>query len=512
MEEQKKNSILIVDDEKFNIMALAHILSPDHVIYISKDGQDAIDIAHENKPDVILLDILMPGMDGYEVLRELKRSEVTRDIPVIFISGLNGAEDEQKGLSLGAADYICKPFHPAIVELRVMNQIRLINQMRELLAKELAIQSSHAKDEFLSRMSHEMRTPMNAIIGMTRLARNVDDLSKKDEYLDKAFDASKDLLKLIDSVLGVTEIENHELTLESTEFCFESALRELTAVTDAEIKQKELSLSVSLDPSIPETLIGDQNRLFQVISILLSNAIKFTPKQGNIKLTAFAQQSENETITLQVEVIDDGIGMTIDQQNKLFTLFEQADGGINRKYGGIGSGLYIAKHIANMMGGDIKVESGLKKGSKFTFTAELKTAMPGVSNDVLSLKGKTALFADDVEINREIGIAMLEGTQIDIECAANGREALDMYVSDPDKYDIIIMDINMPEMNGVEATRSIRGLSAPKSKDVPIIAMTANILPEEVDNYLKAGMSDHIGKPVDPDILMRILGKHLKVS
>ena len=123
MEEQKKNSILIVDDEKFNIMALAHILSPDYVIYVSKDGQDAIDIAHENKPDVILLDILMPGMDGYEVLSALKSSEVTRDIPVIFISGLSSAEDEQKGLSLGAADYICKPFNPAIVELRVMNQI-----------------------------------------------------------------------------------------------------------------------------------------------------------------------------------------------------------------------------------------------------------------------------------------------------------------------------------------------------------------------------------------------------
>ena len=134
MEEQKKNSILIVDDEKFNIMTLAHILSPNHVIYVTKDGRDAIDIAHENKPDVILLDIIMPNMDGYEVLKALKSSEVTRDIPVIFISGLSGAEDEQKGLSLGAADYICKPFIPAVVALRVMNQIMLINQAREKLA------------------------------------------------------------------------------------------------------------------------------------------------------------------------------------------------------------------------------------------------------------------------------------------------------------------------------------------------------------------------------------------
>ena len=509
---EKINSVLIVDDEKSNILALTHILGKEYNVYVSRDGHDAIDAAHEYLPDLILLDVLMPGMDGYAVIEELKSSETTREIPVIFITGLRSAEDEKKGLSLGAVDYISKPFHTSIVELRVHNQIKLIEQMRELLAKELAIQSNRAKSEFLSRMSHEMRTPMNAVIGMTHLARNTADVYKKDEYLEKADAASRDLMRLIDDVLDITEIGNDELTLECAEFCFEAALQELLGAMDAEIGAKEHSVSVKLDPAMPEKLIGDKKRLIQVISALLSNAVKFTPKQGRIGLCASVAEVKNETLTLQVEVIDNGIGISRDQQNDLFTLFEQADGGISRKFGGIGSGLYIAKHLLGMMGGRIKVESEPDKGVRFVFTAALKTTEPCENNSGFSFSGKTALFADDVEINREIGVAMLEDKQIDVECAENGREVLDKFVSNPDKYDIIIMDINMPEMCGIEATRLIRGLETPKGRQIPIIAMTANVLPEEVAGYMEAGMDEHIGKPVDVDILMRVLDRHLGES
>jgi len=512
MKKTKTNSVLIVDDEKTNILALTHILSPVYDIYVSRDGQDAIDAAHEYLPDIVLLDVLMPGMDGYAVIEKLKDSEATREIPVIFITGLRGVEDEKKGLSLGAVDYISKPFHTSIVELRVHNQIKLVNQMRELLAKELAIQSNRAKSEFLSRMSHEMRTPMNAVTGMTHLARNTGDMYKKDEYLEKAEAASRDLMRLIDSVLDVTGIGNDDLTLDCAEFSFEAALQELLDGMDAEIKAKQHSVSVDLDPAMPEKLIGDKKRLFQVISALLSNAVKFTPKQGDIGLGASVAEVINETLTLQVEVIDNGPGIPRDQQTDIFALFEQADGGANRKFGGVGSGLYIARHIAVMMGGGIKVESEPDKGARFVFTAVLKTTEFRESNNEFSFSGKTALFADDVEINREIGIAMLEDTQIDVECAGNGREVLDKFASNPDKYDIILMDINMPEMCGVEATRHIRGLETPKGRQIPIIAMTANVLPEEVAGYMEAGMDEHIGKPVDFDILMRVLDKHLRES
>jgi len=509
---KKTNSVLIVDDEKTNILALSHILGQTYNVYVSRDGQDAIDAAHENLPDIILLDVLMPGMDGYAVIKELKASEATREIPVIFITGLRSAQDEEKGLSLGAVDYISKPFHTSIVKLRVHNQIKLINQMREILAKELDIQSNRAKSEFLSRMSHELRTPMNAVMGMTRLARNTGDVYKKDEFLEKADAASRDLMQLIDDVLDITEIGNDELTLENAQFCFESALQELLGGMDARIGAKQHTVSIRLDPAIPEKLIGDKKRLFQVISVLLSNAVKFTPEHGCIELRASVAEVTNETLTLQVEVIDNGIGISRDQQADLFDLFEQADGGANRKFGGVGSGLYIAKHIAAMMGGGIKVESEPDKGSRFIFTAGLKTAGSCIKNNGFSFSGKTALFAEDIEINREIGIAMLEDTQIDVECVENGREALDKFASNPDKYDIIIMDINMPDMCGVEATRQIRGLSTPKGRQIPIIAMTANVLPEEVAGYMEAGMDEYIAKPVDIDILMRVLDKHLSKS
>jgi len=509
---KKTNSVLIVDDEKINILALTHILNPAYNVYVSRNGQDAIAAAHEYLPDIILLDVMMPGMDGYAVIEELKGSEATRDIPVIFITGLHSTEDEKKCLSLGAVDYISKPFHSSIVELRVHNQIELINQMRELVAKELAIQSNRAKSDFLSRMSHEMRTPMNAVVGMTYLARNTGDVHKKDEFLKKADAASRDLMRLIDGVLDIIEIGNDELTLDCAEFGFETSLWELLGEMDTEIGAKQHSVSVNLDPAIPEKLYGDKKRLFQVISALFSNAVKFTPEHGGIELKASVAEIINETLTLQVEVIDNGPGISRDQQADLFTLFEQADGGANRKFGGIGSGLYIAKHIAEMMGGGIRVESEPDKGARFIITAALKTTGLFVNNDDFSFSGKTALFADDIEINREIGVAMLEDTQINVECAESGREVLDKFASNPDKYDIIIMDINMPGMCGVEATRHIRGLETPKGKQIPIVAMTANVLPEEVAGYMEAGMDEHIGKPVDYDVLMRVLDKHLRDS
>ena len=510
MEKAKENRILIVDDEKSNILALTHILSPLYTIYASRNGQDAIEIANEYLPDVILLDIIMPEMDGYAVIEALKNSDRTREIPVIFISGLSGADDEKKGLSLGAADYISKPFNPAIVLLRVQNQLKLINQMREIIAKELAEESSRAKREFLSRMSHEMHTPMNAVIGMTKLAKNTDDRNKRDEYLEKVENASRHLLQLIDQVLDISDIEGNRFTLVEKEFNLDSMLQNILNEANAEIYRKKHSVSVEYDPSIPTTLIGDEKRLSQIISSLLSNAVKFTHENGLIKIMASALNTEGEKLTLRLEVIDNGIGISKDQQEKIFTLFEQIDGGIDREFGGVGSGLYISKHIARLMGGKLLVDSEPAKGSKFTLTTDLKIKESGGDAAAPSFAGKTALLADDVEVNREIIIALLEDTQIKIECAVNGREALELFAADPDKFDIIIMDINMPEMDGVEAARQIRSLNTPRGNKVPIIAVTANALPEDVAGYIQAGMTGYVGKPVEFEILLNMIDKYLK--
>ena len=680
----KKNSILIVDDNTSNIIALTHILGKENTIYAAKNGVNAIKAAEERLPDVILLDILMPEMDGYAVIASLKNSERTQNIPVIFITGLSEVGDEEKGLALGAADYISKPFSPAIVRLRVRNQLTIVEQMRTLdkrlsqqtlmtsisqsflsgedldtlfmntlrlvgesmeadrlllyqiednggslicrnewlgpgsslksrkgarlkiddsllsmvdkfraegvrysvhsgdpvleaamapyrtdpclfitapvyiknelraaidfsrmddgrewseseinhaaliasifsgvlerasmerviIAKELAERSSRTKSEFLSRMSHEMRTPMNAIIGMTNLARGTEDRKKRDDYLEKAGEASSHLLQLIDDVLDLYDIEESRFDLSQTEFRFMDIIQESMDRINPDVKAKRQTLSLVVDPSIPESFIGDGKRLAQVISHLLSNACKFTGAKGSIQLKASALHEDKDRLTLKIEVIDDGIGISKEQQKNLFIPFEQADGGVDRIFGGAGVGLSLSKRIVELMDGEIWVESEPDKGSSFSFTVKLRIKPPGGEGDggLSSYRGKTALLVDDVEINREIVIAMLEDTELQIECAINGREALDMFAADPRKYDLIIMDINMPEMDGVESTKRIRSLPAPEGARIPIIAMTANVLPEEIKTYFTVGMNAHIGKPVDFGKLFRMLDEYL---
>ena len=203
MSNVRKNTVLIVDDEQLVIQALTRILGDEYTIYVVKDGQDAIVKAEQLQPEVILLDIVMPGMDGYDVITALKSSEKTCNIPVIFISGLYDVDAEEKGLALGASDYIIKPFSPEVVRLRVRNQIMMINQMRLIIEKELVERSYHAKMEFLSCLSHEMLTPMNAVIGMTQIAKAEDNSPKTKECLTEISTSSQHLLKLIHDLLGI---------------------------------------------------------------------------------------------------------------------------------------------------------------------------------------------------------------------------------------------------------------------------------------------------------------------
>jgi len=510
VDKEKKYSVLIVDDENSNVLELTYILSPDYAIFTAEDGQKVLEAAEKHLPDVILLDVIMPEKDGYDILKELKRFEKTKDIPVIFMAEPDNTDSEEKGLVLGAADYINKPFSPAIVKLRVRNQIKMINQMRLITDREAAEKNSRARSEFLSRMRHEMRTPMNAIMGMTNLARNTVESEKRDEMLDEISSASEHLLKLIDDVLDMSDIEEGKLLLTLDDFSFADMIRNLLNTVNPDIRKKHQTLTTNIDPSIPDIVIGDEKRISQVMLKLLSNAGKFTPEQGSIQINAFVCEVDSETLTMQVEVIDNGPGISLEHQQKLFIPNDQADGVVNGENGGTGLSLTISKHIALLMGGDLWVISEPGKGSIFAFTMKVQLKTPEAkSTDSSSMEGKTVLLVDDFEINREIVISMLENTGLKIECAENGREALGLFTSDPEKFDIILMDVNMPEMDGVEATRRIRALDNPKGKSVPIIAMTANVLMSEVDTYIEAGMNDHIGKPVDFDKLFNQLTRFL---
>jgi len=653
MSGRKKNSVLIVDDERASISTLKNILNQEYTIYASSNGHDAIETACEFLPDIILLDVLMPDMDGYEVISALKKSANTCDIPVIIITGLGNIDDEERGLALGAADYITKPFHPAIVKLRVQNHIKFTERLRQqalmtkisqnfltdtyteslykdtlsmvgefmnlatvllfsydenknificqnewinpdfnfksrigdkillnknsdtainyllsadkknlylrssdplltesimlrsesinnfittpvfikgklssilvfsmedaewnwssseidlailvtsvfsgvferdamerqysivenspniviyissdasieyvnpsaltvagytkpelitkglsaifsnstitdikekyipasmrgepvlfetelirkdgakrilmisiiqagknnfgfitrdlteireleaglIASKEHAEYLSRAKSEFLSRMSHEMRTPMNAIMGLLQIADIQGVQENMKDHFRKMNGAAHALLHLIDDVLDFSDMEYDVFKLSESEFNFNIMVRDLLLAADDKASKKQQLINCTIDPEIPVSLYGDEKRLKQVIKNFLGNAVKFSPEDGDICFNANMVNADNETVTVRFEVSDNGIGISKEQHEKLFSVFEQGDGSMNREYSGIGIGLALSKRIIEMMGGDILVESELGKGTKFYFTCKFK--------------------------------------------------------------------------------------------------------------------------------------------
>ncbi|MDR0320496.1 MAG: response regulator [Treponema sp.] len=389
-------------------------------------------------------------------------------------------------------------------------------------ALEEAQAASRAKSNFLSNMSHEMRTPMNAIIGMTQIGKIATTIEKKNYAFEKIEGASNHLLGVINDVLDMSKIEAGKFDLSFAVFEFEKTLQKAINVVSFRIEEKKQHFALYLDADIPKFLSGDDQRLTQVVTNLLTNAVKFTPEYGSIWLKAFFSGEENGICTIKVEVKDTGIGISPEQQSHLFSSFKQAESSISRKFGGTGLGLAISKRIVGLMGGKIWIESDLGSGASFIFTVKLDRAVEQSGNsedaargeavleEIHSFKGQRLLLAEDIEINREIVISLLEPTELEIDSAINGVEAVKKFSAAPEKYDLILMDLQMPEMDGLEATRRIRNLNIPKAKEIPIVAMTANVFKEDIDKCLDAGMNAHIGKPLDINEMLDILRFYLQ--
>jgi signal transduction histidine kinase/CheY-like chemotaxis protein len=381
--------------------------------------------------------------------------------------------------------------------------------------------ASRTKSNFLSTMSHEMRTPMNAIIGMTAIAKATGDPQKKDYALDRIDEASEHLLGVISDILDMSKIETGKLELSIVEFDFNRTMQKVKTIMAPRADEKHLSFTVTVDGDIPVPLLSDDQRLTQVIINLLSNAVKFTEENGEIAVDARLLGEENGLFEIQVEVADTGIGLSDGQIERLFGSFEQAESGSARKYGGTGLGLTISKSIINLLGGRIWVRSRPGEGSRFFFTFKARRGTDALAESRAdaaadgetaeeSLAGKRVLLAEDNDINREIVLALLEPTGIELDCAENGAEALEKFKAAPRSYDLILMDCMMPEMDGYEATQSIRALDDAHARSIPIVAMTANVFQEDIDKCIASGMNAHIGKPVDYDKLLTVLREYLR--
>jgi PAS domain S-box-containing protein len=394
--------------------------------------------------------------------------------------------------------------------LALVQDITRLEDMAKQQAEAEAADS--AKSAFLSTMSHDIRTPLNTIIGMSTIGKAASDIARKEYCFTKIEDASMHLLGVINAVLDMSKIEANRFELAPAAFHFEKMIQQAVDIVCFRLNEKRQKFTLRIDDAIPPILFADERRLAQVLVNLLGNAVKFTPEYGVVGLDARFSGEENGLYSIEIAVSDTGIGINAEQQKHLFRYFQQAEGATVRRYGGTGLGLAISKNIVEMMGGKIWLTSEPGRGSVFTFMIQARKAsdedhIPGAAqapdreNPELAgrFAGRRILLAEDVELNREVLLTLLAPTLLEIDCAENGIQAVRKFSETPDTYDLILMDIQMPEMDGYEATRRIRALDVPKAGTVPIIAITASVFREDIERCLAAGMNGHIGKPLDFD-------------
>ena len=540
--------IMIVDDSPENLRFLRDLLTQaGYQVRAANDGELALRSVQAKLPALILLDVRMPEMDGFEVCRRLKADETTRAIPIIFVTALNDTKEKITGFELGAVDYVTKPLNAQETLIRVANHLRLStalqcletknfqlqesakeldkyrqhleNSIQELsIAKEAAEKSNVAKSTFIATMSHELRTPLNAILGFSELmSLDKSTTEAQKETLGIINRSGAHLLSMINDVLDISKIEAGRLEVNIQAFDLIKLLNEIGEMINVRAISKQLSFSLNLAADIQRFIKSDSGKLRQVLINLLGNAIKFTT-HGEIILHAHTEPfGSADTLMLVIEIIDSGVGIPADKQEELFKPFVQLVQE-NSDVKGTGLGLAISKSLVELIGGHISVSSVLGEGS--TFKIELPVALASlvdiaVEENYRAVKSLAPnqpawrlLVVDDSVDNRLLLVAMLTGIGLEVRDAENGQEAITLF--EQWHPHLIWMDMRMPMMDGYEATKKIRQLVG--GNQVKIIALTASAFIEQHCDIINAGCDAVLHKPFHIPEIFAALSKHLGVK
>lgn len=512
---QEKIKVLIIEDSELDLLIYRELLEgSDMLLFEATSFEQAKSMFLARMPDVVVIDYNLTGIYAPEVIKKLNKLSPENRFCSIVVTSFGSEDTVKNSLKAGAKDYLSKD---ELTKELLVNTIKsayqnfkeesIVFEEQDKLATALAKANSlmEENNKFLASVTHELRTPLNGIIGFLGLLTEKNlKKEKQEEYINLANLSASHLLNLVNDLLDLSKIKANKLEIELVKFNLADVITNSCSICSTQMEAKDIVLAIDIGESLSDSYYGDANRLQQIFINLISNAIKFTPKRGAILITAMRNKENSNSYKDEVafSISDTGIGIPKDKVDKIFSPFSQAESSIGREYGGTGLGLSIVTNLVRLMNGSIWVESMEGVGSSFKFFIDLEKATKPKTNDMkvrednLSQNSKHVLLAEDNEINQKLFKIVLEKMGHVVNVVDNGKKALDFLENN--EVDIVFMDIQMPEMGGLEATVEIRKIEKRNgSKRVPIVAVTANAVEYEDGRYEKAGMDQVLAKPID---------------